>query len=182
VKRTDRKSHCPVNFALEAVGDPWSLLVVRDIVFHGKHAFGEFLASEERITTSVLADRLATLVQTGILAKRRSATDRRKESYSLTEKGLALIPVLVELANWGVSYDPDVTANPFWVSKAQTDRARLYQLIRDTVLAGGSVFHGENSVIGQLERAGAPARTTPPPGHRISSSEPPPTVQTLPQR
>ena len=84
MKRTDRKSHCPVNFALETVGDPWSLLVVRDIVFHGKHAFGEFLASEERITTSVLADRLATLVRTGILAKRRSATDRRKESYSLT--------------------------------------------------------------------------------------------------
>jgi len=161
VKRTDRKSHCPVNFALEAVGDPWSLLVVRDIVFHGKHGFGEFLASEERITTSVLADRLAALVRTGILTRRRSATDRRKESYALTGKGLALIPVLVELANWGVSYDPDVAANPFWVSKAQTDRAGLYQLIRDTVLAGGSVFRGENSVIGQLERAAAPARPAP---------------------
>jgi DNA-binding HxlR family transcriptional regulator len=182
VKRTDRKSHCPVNFALETVGDPWSLLVVRDIVFHGKHAFGEFLASEERITTSVLADRLATLVRTGILTKRRSATDRRKESYSLTEKGLALIPVLVELANWGVSYDPDVTANTFWVSKAQTDRAGLYRLIRDTVLSGGSVFRGENSVIGQLEREAAPARPAPPPGHRIISSEPPPTVQALLQR
>ena len=161
MKRTDRKSHCPVNFALETVGDPWSLLVVRDIVFHGKHAFGEFLASEERITTSVLADRLATLVRTGILAKRRSAADRRKESYSLTEKGLALIPVLVELANWGVGHDPDVAANPCWVSKAQTDRAGLYRIIHDTVLAGGSVFRGENSVISQLERAAAPARPAP---------------------
>jgi HxlR-like helix-turn-helix len=65
-----------------------------------------------RYTTSILAGRLAALVQTGILTKRRSATDRRKESYSLTEKGLALIPVLVELANWGVSHDPDVAANP----------------------------------------------------------------------
>ena len=95
-------------------------------MFHGKHGFGEFLASEERITTSVLADRLETLVRSGILTKRRSAADRRKQSYSLTEKGLGLIPVLVELANWGVSYDPDVAANPFWVSKAQTDRAGLY--------------------------------------------------------
>ncbi len=153
MKRTDRKSHCAVNCALETVGDPWSLLVVRDIVFYSKHAFGEFLASEERITTSVLADRLATLVRTGILTKRRSSTDRRKESYSLTEKGLALIPVLVELANWGVSYDPDVVANPLWVSKAQTDRVGLYQLIRDTVMAGGSVFRGENSVVEQLQRA-----------------------------
>jgi DNA-binding HxlR family transcriptional regulator len=122
---------------------------------------GEFLASEERITTSVLADRLATLVQTGILAKRRSATDRRKESYSLTEKGRALIPVLVELANWGVGYDPDVAANPFWVGKAHTDRAGLYRIIHETVLAGGSVFRGENSVISQLERAAAPARPAP---------------------
>jgi DNA-binding HxlR family transcriptional regulator len=150
-----------VNFALEAVGDPWSLLVVRDIVFHGKHAFGEFLASEERITTSVLADRLATLVRTGILTRHRSATDRRKESYSLTDKGLALIPVLVELANWGASHDPDAAANPFWASKAQTDRAGLCRLIRDTVLADGSVFRGENSVISQLERAAAPTRPAP---------------------
>jgi hypothetical protein len=60
-----------------------------------------------------------------ILTKRRSATDRRKESYSLTGKGLALIPALAELANWGVSYAPDVAANPFWVSKAQTDRGRV---------------------------------------------------------
>jgi DNA-binding HxlR family transcriptional regulator len=158
VKRTDRKSHCPVNFALETVGDPWSLLVVRDIVFYGKHAFGEFLASEERITTSVLAARLATLVRTGILAKHRSAADRRKESYSLTDKGLALIPVLVELANWGVSYDPEVVANPLWVTKAQTDRAGLCQLIRDTVAAGGSVFRGENNVINQLQKQRHDAR------------------------
>jgi hypothetical protein len=96
-----------------------------------------------------------------ILTKRRSATDRRKESYSLTGKGLALIPALAELANWGVSYAPDVAANPFWVSKAQTDRAGLYRLIHDTVLAGGSVFRGENSVIGQLGRAAAPARPAP---------------------
>jgi DNA-binding HxlR family transcriptional regulator len=153
VKRTDRKSHCPVNFALETVGDPWSLLVVRDIVFYGKHSFGEFLASEERITTSVLADRLATLVGTGIVTKRRSSTDGRMESYSLTEKGLALIPVLVELANWGVSYDPEVVTNPLWVSKAEADRVGLYELIRDTVLAGGAVFRGDNSVIDQLHRA-----------------------------
>ena len=106
MKRTDRKSHCPVNSALEVVGDPWSLLVVRDIVFYGKHTFGEFLASEERITTSVLADRLARLVSSGILSKQRNPADRRREFYSLTDAGLALIPVLVELANWGVRLRP----------------------------------------------------------------------------
>jgi DNA-binding HxlR family transcriptional regulator len=150
VKRTDQKSHCPVNSALEKVGDPWSLLVVRDIVFHGKHTFGDFLASEERITTSVLANRLATLVRTGVLTKERSTSDRRKEYYTLTDKGLALIPVLVELANWGVRYDPEVVANQLWLDKARTDREGLYRLIRDTVATGGAVFRGENSVIQQL--------------------------------
>ncbi len=158
MKRTDRKSHCPVNFALETVGDPWSLLVVRDIVFYGKHTFGEFLASEERITTSVLADRLAILVRAGVLAKERIPADRRKESYTLTGKGLELIPILVELANWGVRYDPEVAVNPLWVDKVRTDREGLYRLIRDTVSAGGAVFRGENSVIDQLARM---ARTCP---------------------
>jgi DNA-binding HxlR family transcriptional regulator len=153
VKRTDRKSHCPVNSALEVVGDPWSLLVVRDIVFYGKHTYGEFLASEERITTSVLADRLAGLVSNGILTKQRNPADGRREIYGLTDTGLALIPVLVELANWGVKHDPDVTENSLWTSKAATDRAGLYKLIHDTVASGGSVWHGKDSVIEQLQRA-----------------------------
>jgi DNA-binding HxlR family transcriptional regulator len=145
-----------VNSALEVVGDPWSLLVVRDIVFYGKHTFGEFLASEERITTSVLADRLAKLVSSGVLSKQRNLADRRRELYSLTDAGLALIPVLVELANWGVSYDPEVVENPLWTSKVQTDRIGLYRLIHDTVVRGGSVWRGEGSVIEQLQRAHDP--------------------------
>jgi DNA-binding HxlR family transcriptional regulator len=153
VKRTDRKSRCAVNSALEVVGDPWSLLVVRDIVFYGKHTFGEFLAAEERITTSVLADRLARLVSGGILSKQRNPADKRRELYSLTDAGLALIPILVELANWGVRYDPEVVENPLWTSKAASDRTGLYQLIHDTVVRGGSVYRGHDSVIEQLERA-----------------------------
>ena len=156
MKRTDRKSHCPVNSALEVVGDPWSLLVVRDIVFYGKHTYGEFLASEERITTSVLADRLARLVSNGILAKQRSPADGRRELYSLTDAGFALIPVLVELANWGVKHDPEVTENPLWAGKAETDRTGLYKLIHDTVAGGGSVWRGKDSVIEQLQRASSP--------------------------
>jgi DNA-binding HxlR family transcriptional regulator len=145
-----------VNSALEVVGDPWSLLVVRDIVFYGKHTYGEFLASEERITTSVLADRLARLAGNGILAKQRDPADGRREFYSLTGKGLALIPVLVELANWSTRYDPETAKNPLWTSKVEADRAGLYKLIHDTVVAGGSVWRGKGSVIEQLQRASDP--------------------------
>lgn len=153
MKRTDRKSRCPVNSALEVVGDPWTLLVVRDIVFYGKHAYGEFLASEERITTSVLANRLARLVDAGILSKRRDPADGRREVYGLTDQGLALVPVLVELANWGVKHDPEVAEDPLWTRQVETDREGLYRLIRDTVAGGGSVWRGRDSVIEQLRRA-----------------------------
>jgi DNA-binding HxlR family transcriptional regulator len=150
VKRTNRNPQCAVNVALETVGDPWSLLVVRDVVFYGKRTFGEFLESEERITTSVLTDRLTTLVQKGVLTKQRSPVDKRREYYSLTEKGLALIPLLIDLANWGATYGSEVATNPLWVEKAQADPARLGRLVRETVLEGGAVFRGQNSVIEQL--------------------------------
>lgn len=78
--------------------------------------------------------------------------DRRPESYALTGKGVALIPVLVERANWGTRHDPEVTVNPLWTSKAETDRTGLCKLIHDTVASGGSVWSGNDSVIEQLQR------------------------------
>lgn len=149
MRRAGRNPACPVNVAVEAVCDRWALLVVRDIVFYGKRTFGEFMASEERITTSVLADRLGGLVEAGILLRRQADDDRRKETYSLTEKGLDLIPVLVDLANWGLTYS-EIRANPVWIEKSRNDHAALCQMIRDTVLRGGSVYHGEPSVVEQL--------------------------------
>jgi DNA-binding HxlR family transcriptional regulator len=150
VGRRNRNPHCAVNVAVEAVGDPWTLIVVRDIVFHGKHTFREFLESDERITTSVLADRLATLVEQGILTKRRSDTDRRQERYELTEKGLALIPVLVELGNWGARYGPDVTPHPAWLREARSNPRRLHALVKKTVAAGGAAFRGPGNVLERL--------------------------------
>jgi DNA-binding HxlR family transcriptional regulator len=151
VGRRNRNPRCAVNVAIEVVGDPWSLLVVRDIVFYGKHTFREFLASDERITTSVLADRLASLVEQGILTKHRLPTDRRQARYELTEKGLALIPVLVELGNWGVRYGPDVTPHSAWAREASDNPARLHALVRETVAAGGAAFRGADNVLERLE-------------------------------
>jgi len=88
MKRNDKKSDCAINFSLETFGDPWSLLIVRDIIYFGKRTYGEFLASDERIGTSVLARRLAALEKKGILTKTLNKTDKRKEEYRLTSKGL----------------------------------------------------------------------------------------------
>lgn len=100
------RSHCPVNFGLEAFGDRWALLILRDIVFRGKRTYGEFLRSEEGFSTNILATRLQHLVETGILRREPDERDGRREIYSLTEKGLELIPVLFEIVLWSARHDP----------------------------------------------------------------------------
>ncbi len=145
-----RRSDCPINFALETFGDSWSLLIIRDIVYFGKKTYGEFLASEEGMATNILASRLAQLEQQGILVKKPSEKDKRKEEYVLTEKGLDLIPVLVEMANWSAEYDPGTAAPAAWIALMKADREKMIQLMRETVQSGGAVFVGERSLVGQL--------------------------------
>ena len=127
MKRIDRKSDCAINFSLEVLGDPWSLLIVRDMVFFRKTTFGEFMASAERIGTNTLSRRLASLESHGIIAKHPSTTDRRKDRYTLTEKGLALVPILVDLTEWGATYDPDTGAAPDQIHAMRADRAAFIQ-------------------------------------------------------
>jgi DNA-binding HxlR family transcriptional regulator len=145
-----RRSDCPINFALETFGDPWSLLIIRDIVYFGKKTYGEFLASEEGMATNILASRLARLEEQGILVKKPSKQDKRKEEYILTEKGLDLIPVLAEMANWSAQYDPQTGAPPAWIALMKAQREHMLQRMRETVQSGSSVFAGENSLISQL--------------------------------
>jgi DNA-binding HxlR family transcriptional regulator len=157
--RKQRRSTCPINFAVESFGDRWSLLIVRDIAFFGKHTFGEFAASVEGISSNVLASRLARLEAGGILAKEPDPADRRAQRYTLTEKGLDLLPMLLEMASWSARYDPETTAPLDFVARVNADKERAFALIRETVKAGGSVFAGEESAAARLAReyARAPA-------------------------
>ena len=147
MKRTDNKSHCPVNFALETFGDPWSLLIVRDIVFWGKRTYGEFLESGEGISTNILAARLAHLEHKGILSKGPHESDKRKEVYTLTEKGLALIPLLLEMSGWSAQHDPETTAPQQFVAAVYANREKMFKLVQDTVRRGGSLFGSENGLV-----------------------------------
>jgi DNA-binding HxlR family transcriptional regulator len=145
-----KRSDCPINFALEVFGDPWSLLIIRDIVYFGKKTYGEFLGSEEGMATNILASRLAHLEQQGILVKQLSEQDRRKEEYALTEKGLDLIPVLVDMANWSAEHDPQTAAPATWIALMKADREKMIQRIHETVQSGGCVFVGEKSLLSQF--------------------------------
>jgi DNA-binding HxlR family transcriptional regulator len=145
--RHQRRSDCPINVALETFGDPWSLLLIRDIVYFGKKTYGEFFASEEGMATNILASRLAHLEEQGLLVKKTSGQDKRKEEYVLTEKGLDLIPVLVEMANWSAEHDPHTAAPAAWIALMKADREQMIRLMREIVQSGGSVFAGEKSLL-----------------------------------
>jgi DNA-binding HxlR family transcriptional regulator len=94
------KSFCPVNQALEIIGDQWTLLIIRDIMFHGKRYFREFLNSDENIASNILTDRLNMLENLNIIIKSNDANHKQKKIYTLNRKGIDLIPVIAELMIW----------------------------------------------------------------------------------
>jgi DNA-binding HxlR family transcriptional regulator len=101
------RSGCPINLTLEVLGDRWSLLIIRDIIFGNRRHFRELLTrSEEGIASNILSDRLKTLVGQGILSKADDPTHKQKAIYSLTEKGIELLPVLAQMAAWGRHHLP----------------------------------------------------------------------------
>ena len=101
------RSGCPINLTIEVLGDKWSLLILRDIMFAGKRHFRELLQSDERISSNILADRLARLVEHGMLTKRDDPSHKQKAVYSLTEKSITLLPIVVQLGAWGSRWVPD---------------------------------------------------------------------------
>jgi DNA-binding HxlR family transcriptional regulator len=117
-----KRSHCPIAFALDIFGDKWSLLVLRDLLLKGKRRYGELLASEEAIATNILSERLSRLEAEGLITKSRDKTNRRQFIYSPTQKGLDLLPALLEISLWSANYDPQTAAPPSVMRRIRTDR------------------------------------------------------------
>lgn len=150
-----RRSDCPINFAVEVLGDRWSLVILRDMVFWGKRTYGEFLSSDESIATNVLASRLRHLEREGLIERSPDPNDRRKDRYDLTESGLALIPVLVELTcwsarneGWGSLAHGGTEAQHRFVAgllDART-KSRLVRKVSDAARRGSHYFEGVTPV------------------------------------
>ena len=98
--KSKHRSGCPVNIALEVFGDRWSLLIVRDLMVRGYHTFKQFEQSGEGIASNILADRLRKLQSAGIIITEAEPADARSLNYRLTQKGIDLAPVLLELLIW----------------------------------------------------------------------------------
>lgn len=104
MKKITRRSACPISITLDILGDKWTLLIIRDLMFSGKKTYGEFLQSEEKIATNILADRLLILEKTGIVEKKAFPGNKVKNLYQLTPKGIDLLPTLFEIILWGDKY------------------------------------------------------------------------------
>ena len=104
--RETGRSGCPINLAVEVLGDRWSLLILRDMIFAGKRSYNQLLDSDERIATNILRDRLNFLVGSGLLTKLPDPDQPRRKIYGLTARSIALVPLLVHLGSWGQQWLP----------------------------------------------------------------------------
>lgn len=140
--KADFRSHCAVNYGVEIFGDRWSLLIIRDIVFVGKKTYGDFLKSEEGIATNVLASRLAFLEEQGVLSKAPNPDDKRKDFYALTEKGLDLIPIVINIVLWSAKHDSKsyVRRHEDLVARLSQNPVQASEEVKALVRNGGCLF------------------------------------------
>lgn len=124
-----------------AFGDTWSLLIVRDMMFFGRKSYNEFLNVGEKIATNILSDRLQRLESSGIVAKQRDPSDARRYIYRLTEKGIDLAPVLVEMIIWAARHEK-TAAPPVVIRKMIEDREGFIAGVRRQWLAMQAVYGG----------------------------------------
>lgn len=100
----NHRSGCPINLMVEVIGDKWSLIIIRGIMFDGKRHFRELLNSEEKIASNILTDRLNMLEREGIISKRPDPEHKQKYIYSLTAAGIDLLPLMVEIGGWSLKH------------------------------------------------------------------------------
>ena len=103
----NERSGCPINLTLEVVGDKWSLLIIRDIMFGNRRHYRDLLTkSDEGISSNILADRLKMLLEQDIITREDDPSHKQKGIYSLTEQGIELLPILAQMSAWGFKYLP----------------------------------------------------------------------------
>jgi DNA-binding HxlR family transcriptional regulator len=101
---TKKRSDCPISSSLDIWGDKWSLLIVRDLIISKQCTYGDFLKSDEKIATNILASRLQMLEKNGVINKKDHPESKAKVLYTLTQKGVELLPLMIEIHLWADKY------------------------------------------------------------------------------
>lgn len=127
--KSKQRSGCPVSISLEALGDRWSLLIIRDMMVRAFHTFKQFQESDEKIATNILADRLHKLAAAGIITAEPEKSDGRKVNYRLTEKGIDLAPVVLDLLIWGTRHEETGAPNAV-IEKMTANRDEVLAEVR----------------------------------------------------
>ena len=125
-----RRSPCPVSCALDILGDKWTLLVLRDILFKRKRYFQEFQTSPEKIASNILSDRLRKLEAMGMVLRQPDPDHGCRIIYAVTEKGLDLIPTILELLRWGAKYEVENSKHDALIQQFDLDPQKLIAEIR----------------------------------------------------
>ena len=134
-------NQCPIRFGLGVFGDRWSLLIIRDMMFHGSTRFQDFLRADEGISTNVLSDRLSRLEAQQIISRQKDPTNGRQVLYDLTDKGKDLLPVMLAIFGWAEKYDPETVIPSETGERIRTDLLG----VRDELLA--AMEHSDSSAV-----------------------------------
>lgn len=125
-----RGSGCPVAFALDTFGDKWTLLIIRDLIVHGKRTYSAFMDADEGISSNILVSRLKQLEADGIVTRQRDKDSHRSFVYDLTPKGYDLAPVLIEIIRWSGAHDSRPIATKELARAADQDQRALEARLR----------------------------------------------------
>lgn len=132
MKEIKHRSDCPISFSLDYLGDKWVLLILRDLIFTDKATYGDFLLSKEKIATNILADRLKLLEANGFITSAASPEKKNKFIYSLTQKGIDLVPAIIELTLWGSKYNPP--GNEELIKRLEKDKEGTIRQLRERLV------------------------------------------------
>jgi len=130
----NKRSYCPISCSLDVFGDKWSLLIIRDIMLRGKVSYSEFLNSEEKIASNILVNRLNVLGAVNILIKEVSPQNKSKFVYSLTQKGVDLLPIVIEIMDWGAKYNANCSRKELG-KKIKKDKAGVIKELSQSLKA-----------------------------------------------
>ena len=125
MKAPKRRSQCPISSSLEVWGDKWSLLIIRDLMFNKRFTYGDFLKSEEKISTNILAARLLMLEKNDLIEKLEHPDSKAKVLYQLTQKGIDLIPVIVEINLWAEKYFQLTEEKKFLIKEIKLNKEKF---------------------------------------------------------
>lgn len=123
------RSECPLSYSLDVFGDKWSLLIIRDLMFTNKCTYNDFIKSEEGIATNILAARLKSLEENGIIKKLEHPDSKAKKLYKLTQKGIELLPIIMEIYIWTDKYFAMSEELKATISEAKKDKEKFIKQV-----------------------------------------------------